>query len=87
MCISMITSRTALHESMIVEHSRLSIMIKPDNVTLICFRVLHTMDTVHCVQHQNLSSGNHDPYPVRHEYPGTLQSQYVMIICLIVISH
>ena len=40
----------------------------------------------HDAQHENLSSGQHAPHPVRHESPGTVQSQSFGVVRLIGIS-
>ena len=83
----MITSRTALHENIIVAYSRLLTVIRSEDIVLRCFRFLRTMESGHCAQHQNLSSGQHAPHPSRQAYHGTIQSQSVGITCLIGIFH
>ena len=70
----LIASKIALQENMTVACSRLLIVISSGDLVLGCFRVLLRMAGGHTAQNQNLSSGQHDPHHVRHEYPGTVRS-------------
>ena len=38
------------------------------------------------MRHQNLRSGQHDPHPVRHASPSTMNSLSVWIACMIGVS-
>ena len=71
LCLLM-ASRTALQNNVMVECSRLFIIIRSVCFFFRCFSVLSTMEVGHSVKHQNLSSGKHTPYHVRQVSPWNL---------------
>ena len=84
---SLIAHRTALHENMIVECSRLLIVIRSGDLVLSCFIFLSLMARGYSTWYENLSSRQHATHLARHASPDTVQSQSTGITCLIGISH
>ena len=60
-----IESRTVLHENVTIANSSLLIVMRPRDLIFESFRVLHTIESGHSAQYQNLSSGQHAPHPVK----------------------
>ena len=71
---ALIASRKALQENMIVAHSRKLIVISSGDLVLRNLRGLFLMSGGHVTQCQNVSSGKHTPYLVRHASHGTTKS-------------
>ena len=71
----LIESRTAVHESMIVECSMLLSVIRYEDLVLRYFRFLHTIESGYCTNCQKLVSGKHAPCPARRVSPRNRQSQ------------
>ena len=74
MLCTLIMSRTVFQCNMIVACSRHSISIRSSDLVLRSLLILFLMTGGHGAWCQHLSPGNHDPHPVRHVSPGTVQT-------------
>ena len=70
---SLIASRTASQENMIVECFRHLVVVSSRGLDFRCFRFLRRMAGGHAEQYQNLNSQEYAPHPVRRASFGTVQ--------------
>ena len=71
---SLIAPRKALQENMMMELSRMLIMIRDGDLFSTCLRVLRTTESGHFAQCQDFRSGQHEPHPERQVSSMTVQS-------------